>query len=133
LAAPGIVRIPYRPDSEFAIAACAADACINLRYPAAGETSGIAVRLMGMGKPVMLTDALEASRFPEDACIRIPPGVSERDSLWHHMVLLTSIPEAGRALGSRAAAHIRTCHSLDTVAGLYWKTLCEHCSPSLCA
>ena len=58
----------------FWTAAAAVDACINLRYPAAGETSGIAIRLMGIGKPVMVTDAEECSRFPEDACIRIPPG-----------------------------------------------------------
>jgi glycosyltransferase involved in cell wall biosynthesis len=133
LAGPGIVRVPFLTENEFAVAAYAVDACINLRYPAAGETSGIAVRLMGIGKPVMLTDGPEASRFPEDACIRIPAGPSERDSLWHHMVLLPSVTEAARAIGARAAAHIRTHHSVDTVAGLYWKTLCEHCSPSSAA
>jgi hypothetical protein len=42
------------------------DACINLRYPAAGETSGIAIRLMGIGKPVLLTDG-EVLAFPEGA------------------------------------------------------------------
>jgi glycosyltransferase involved in cell wall biosynthesis len=133
LSAPGIVRVPYLAEEEFAGAASAVDACINLRYPAAGETSGIAVRLMGIGKPVMVTEGLEVSRFPEDACIRIPSGPAERDSLWHHMVLLTSVPEAARAIGARAAAHIRKNHSVDTVAGLYWKTLCEHRSPSSAA
>ena len=59
----------------------AVDACINLRYPAAGETSGIAIRLMGIGKPVLVTDSPECARFPEDACLRIAPGVGERDSL----------------------------------------------------
>jgi len=34
------------------------------RYPAAGETSGIAVRFMGIGKPVMLSDGRETTRFP---------------------------------------------------------------------
>jgi glycosyltransferase involved in cell wall biosynthesis len=128
---PGIVRVPYLPDTEFWTAAGAVDCCINLRYPAAGETSGIAVRMMGIGKPVMVTDALEASIFPLDACVRVPSGPAERDSLWHHMVLLTSVPEAARAIGLRATAHIRNCHSVETVAGLYWKTLCEHCSGSL--
>ena len=66
----------------------AVDACINLRYPAAGETSGIAIRLMGIGKPVLMTDRPECSRFPEDACMRIAPGVAERDSLREHMTLL---------------------------------------------
>ena len=47
------------------------DACINLRYPAAGETSGISIRLMGIGKPVMMSNGLETSRFPDPACIRV--------------------------------------------------------------
>ena len=55
LDAPGIWRLPYLAESEFWLAARAVDACINLRYPAAGESSGIAVRMMGIGKPVMVT------------------------------------------------------------------------------
>src|ERR1019366_5101902 len=85
----GVVRLGYLEEREFWLAAAAVDACINLRYPAAGETSGISVRLMGIGKPVLMTDALECSRFPEDACIRVEPGVAERDSLQRHMILLT--------------------------------------------
>src|SRR5205085_10857426 len=92
LTAPGILRLPYLTESEFWLAARTVDAGINLRYPTAGETSGIAVRLMGIGKPVLLTDGPEYGRWAEDACLRIPAGVAERDSLWHHMLLLTSNP-----------------------------------------
>jgi glycosyltransferase involved in cell wall biosynthesis len=130
LAAAGAVRLPHLSEAEFWTAACAVDACINLRYPAAGESSGVAVRLMGIGKPVFVTDSLESARFPADACLRIPAGPEERDSLWRHMVLLTSIPEAAGAIGARAAEHIRTRHAVDSIADQYWKTLCEACSPS---
>ena len=34
LRAPGVVRVPYLPEPEFWLAATAADACINLRFPA---------------------------------------------------------------------------------------------------
>src|SRR5262249_23175591 len=34
---PGIFRLPHLPEREFWMAARAVDACINLRYPAAGE------------------------------------------------------------------------------------------------
>ena len=40
LRGPGIVRLPYLAERDFWRAALAVDACINLRYPAAGETSG---------------------------------------------------------------------------------------------
>jgi glycosyltransferase involved in cell wall biosynthesis len=125
LRAPGIVRLPYLEEREFWLAASAVDACINLRDPAAGETSGIAIRLMGIGKPVLLTDAPECAPFPEDACVRIARGVAERDSLRHHMILLTSISGVARAIGQRGAAHIREYHQVESIGKLYWDLLYE--------
>ena len=126
LAGPGIVVMPYLSPREFWLAASAVDACVNLRQPSAGETSGIAIRLMGIGKPVLLTDSPEASRFPEDACLRVATGIEERDSLRGHMTLLTSIPDAARAVGLRGAAHIRERHRVDLTAQQYWDSLCEY-------
>lgn len=125
---PGVVRLPYLSPADFWLAAHALDACVNLRYPSAGETSGIAIRLMGIGKPVLLTDSEENARFPEDACIRIPPGLAEPDSLRRHMLLLLSTQGLSDAIGRHSADFIRTQHSLEQVARLYWNTLCEHCS-----
>jgi glycosyltransferase involved in cell wall biosynthesis len=123
LSGAGIVRLPHLTESEFWLASGAVDAGINLRYPAAGETSGIAIRLMGLGKPVMMTDSPECARFPEDACVRIPSGLAERDSLEQYMTLLASMPQFAAAMGERAAAHIRTHHAVEKVAGLYWEVL----------
>ena len=81
LAAPGIVRLPYLAERDFWLAACAVDACINLRHPAAGETSGIAIRLMGIGKPVLLTDGEENARFPEEPACASRPAWRNDDSL----------------------------------------------------
>ena len=126
LAQPGIVYRPHLSEREFWLAAGAVDACINLRYPSAGETSAIAIRLMGMGKPVFLTESEECARFPRDACLRIASGLEERDSLWSHLVLLTSIPGVGRAIGGRGAAYIGAHHQLQQVARQYWDTLCAY-------
>jgi glycosyltransferase involved in cell wall biosynthesis len=123
LPSPGIVRRPHLADREFWLAASAVDACINLRYPAAGETSGIAIRMMGIGKPVMLTESLECSRFPEDACLRIAPGVAELDSLREHMTLVASMPDVAAAIGGRAAAHIHIHHGVEQAAAQYWEVL----------
>ena len=124
----GVVRLPYLNEREFWLAAASVDACINLRYPAAGETSGIAIRLMGIGKPVLVTDAAECARFPEDACLRIAPGVAERESLRQHMILLTSISEVARAIGLRGAGHIGAHHRVEIVGKRYWDLLCECCA-----
>jgi glycosyltransferase involved in cell wall biosynthesis len=125
--APGVVRLPYLAEREFWLAARAVDACINLRYPAAGESSGIAVRMMGIGKPVLLTEGLESSPFPEDACVRIAAGPAERDSLRHHMVLLTSMAEVARTIGLRAAGHIAAHHRVEQIGKRFWDLLCESC------
>jgi glycosyltransferase involved in cell wall biosynthesis len=127
LAAPGVFRLPYLEERDFWMAASAVDACINLRDPGAGETSGIAIRLMGIGKPVMITDGPETERFPEDACIRIPRGLGERDSLRWHLILLTSISEVVRSVGQRGAAHIREHHRVESIGKRYWDVLCEFC------
>jgi glycosyltransferase involved in cell wall biosynthesis len=125
LSGAGVVRRPHLDEREFWLAAGAVDACINLRYPAAGETSGIAIRTMGLGKPVMLTESLECSRFPEDACMRIAPGAAERESLRDHMMLVAQMPEVASAIGERAAAHIRAHHGVERVAARYWEVLRE--------
>jgi glycosyltransferase involved in cell wall biosynthesis len=125
MAQAGVVRLPHLRERDFWMAAQAVDACINLRYPAAGETSGIGIRLMGIGKPVMVTDGLECSRFPEDACVRIAAGAAEGDSLLHHMVLLTSISGVATAIGQRGAGHIRAHHRVDQIGKQYWDLLNE--------
>jgi glycosyltransferase involved in cell wall biosynthesis len=123
LEAPGVVRRRHLEEREFWLAAQSVDACVNLRYPAAGETSGIAVRMMGLGKPVLVTDSAECSRFPQDACLRIASGVAEHDSLRDHMTMLAGMPQVASAIGERAAAHIQAEHGAGQVAALYWEVL----------
>ena len=120
---PGVLRIGYLPNAEFWLYASAEDACINLRYPAAGESSGIAIRLMGIGKPVLLSNALEVSRFPECACVRIDIGAAEEDMLRTSMCWLAGAPSDARAIGSRAAEHIAQRHAIGVTAEAYWRAL----------
>ena len=58
---PGVIRLGYLPEREFWRAASATDACVNLRWPSAGETSAIAIGFMGIGKPVILSSGEETS------------------------------------------------------------------------
>jgi len=123
IGAPGVVRLPYLEEREFWLAASMVDACINLRFPAAGESSGIAVRMMGIGKPVLVTDSEEYREVPEGAVMRIAPGAAERDSLLHHMTMLAAMPDAAAAVGALAAEHVQRHHSLARVAERYWQTI----------
>ena len=119
LARSGILRVPYAPERDFARMAAAVDACINLRYPPAGETSGITIRLMGAGKPVILTAGEETSGFPQDACLRIEAGPCEEDMLFAAMSWLAQSPQTAREIGRRASLYIRREHAPDVVAARY--------------
>jgi glycosyltransferase involved in cell wall biosynthesis len=121
---PDVLRVGRTSDRDFRMLAAATDACINLRYPAAGETSAISVALMGIGKPVIVTESEEVAGFPEAVCLRVVPGVAERDELVHHMILLARCPGLAREIGRRAAAHIQERHSVERVADSYWEILC---------
>ncbi|MCC6859167.1 MAG: glycosyltransferase family 4 protein [Bryobacterales bacterium] len=123
---PRVIRTGYLEEGDFWKAALLADGCINLRYPAAGETSGITLRMMGIGRPVIVSAGEETSRFPEDACVRIDPGPAETEMLAHYMMWFAGSPQAAREIGRRGAAHVHAHHNLKHAAGMYWETLCAH-------
>lgn len=122
--APGVHRMGHMTETGFWRAAAATDVCINLRYPTAGETSGIAIRFMGLGKPVIVSAGEETSRYPETACLRVDPGPAEEEMLAAYMLSLRHLPGLATEIGRRAAGHVRRWHAVDRVAGLYWETLC---------
>lgn len=49
------------------------DICVNLRYPTMGETSGSIIRIMSMGKPVLVSDIGWYGELPDDCVIKIDP------------------------------------------------------------
>jgi hypothetical protein len=126
LRAPGVFRVPYLPERDFWTAASAIDACVNLRVPPAGETSGIAIRMMGIGKPVILTDSAENAEFPKGTFLPIPSGVAERATLFDYICILARDPVLSLELGRTASAHIRGEHAIARVSDLYWDLLCKH-------
>jgi glycosyltransferase involved in cell wall biosynthesis len=123
---PGVIRAGYTAGQEFWRLAALADSCVSLRNPAAGETSGITVRLMGSAKPVIVTDSEEVSRYPGETCLKVAPGVAEQSELGHYMLLLAQSPVLAGEIGRRAAAWIREHHDIGKVADAYWKVLCEY-------
>ena len=121
---PGIIRIGHLNDRDFSTAAAAVDCCLNLRYPGAGETSGIAITMMGLAKPVIVTAGEENGDIPATACLRVTPGVAEAAELFDHMILAAAYPAIARAIGEQARQHIFGRHSLETVAAQFWQVLC---------
>lgn len=124
LSAEGVHRVPYLSEQDFWTAASAIDACINLRVPSAGETSGIAIRMMGLGKPVLLTDCPENSQFPKGAFLPVPAGVAERSALFDYIGILALDRALSAGMGRMASDYIGREHSMARVSALYWDVLC---------
>jgi glycosyltransferase involved in cell wall biosynthesis len=120
---PGVIRTGYLPEPELWRYAAATDLCINLRYPSAAETSGIAIRMMGIGKPVIFTAGEALARIPANACLKLDVGPDEEPMLAGYIEWLAENREAGLAIGRRAAAHIAECHAPEKVAREYWNVL----------
>ena len=123
LADPRILRTGYLSEDDFWRYAAATDVCVNLRFPAACETSGIAIRLMGIGKAVVFTEGLEIARIPENACLRVDAGEAEEEMLARILGWLARDREAAVEIGKRAAGHIAREHGIEKVARQYWEAI----------
>jgi glycosyltransferase involved in cell wall biosynthesis len=122
---PRILRAGYLDEQDFWRYAATVDLCINLRYPTAAETSGIAIRLMGIGKPVVFSSGEEIARFPENACLRVETGPAEEELLAGYITWLASDRAAAEQIGRRAAAHISANHTIESVAARYWDVVVQ--------
>ena len=114
---PGIIRLGHLTEQQLQAAGTAIDCCLNLRWPAAGETSGIAIRMMGLGKPVILTESLEIEDLPEGARLTVNSGITEGEELFHQMAVVTDVPALAREIGAAAKRHILRHHDIARVAG----------------
>ncbi|MBI1358042.1 MAG: glycosyltransferase [Acidobacteria bacterium] len=123
LSDPRVVQMGRLSAQELAEYAAAVDVCVNLRWPAAGETSGIAMRLLAAGRCVVVTDSQEWASFPEGALVRIDAGPAEEDMLAAQLELLARRPELRRAIAAAGQTHVLQRHHFDRVLELYRQAL----------
>jgi glycosyltransferase involved in cell wall biosynthesis len=95
------------------------DVTINLRYPSAGETSGTLIRLLGTGKPVIVSDTGAFSEIPDDCCAKVDLDETEEELLLAYLRRLAADEELRRRLGDNARRHVLTHHTLDGSARGY--------------
>jgi glycosyltransferase involved in cell wall biosynthesis len=122
---PRILRAGHLPEPDFWRWAGATEVCLNLRFPAAAESSGIAIRMMGIGKTAIFTSGEEIERFPENARLSLETGPGEEAWLADYLLWLAGDRQALDAIGRSASAHIAGEHAVEKVAGEYWRALSE--------
>jgi glycosyltransferase involved in cell wall biosynthesis len=95
------------------------DMFVALRHPSAGETSASVVKMMGAGKPVMLSDQYAFSEFPDDCCAKISIGENEESELLEKLTYYIENPDERLALGERSRQYILAHHDIHDAARSY--------------
>ena len=125
LAGDGIVRLDYVPEERLWALMAACDACVNLRAPTMGETSGSVVRQLSLGKPVVVSDVGWFSELPDAVALKVPVDAHETDTLHAALELLARDEGVRRAMGAAASELVGREHDLERVAELYAAALDE--------
>jgi glycosyltransferase involved in cell wall biosynthesis len=89
-----------------------ADVAVNLRHPTGGETSGSVIRLLGLGKAVIVSRTGWFAEIPDHCCIKISLDGQEEDNLTAAMLVLAEQPELRQRLGDNARRYIASHHTL---------------------
>jgi len=95
----------YLSDAEFDDWTLAADILPILRFPSAGESSGVAARALGFGRAILAPEYMAFSDIPDDVCVKIHLDRDPVDQIAAALIRFHTDCEALRDLESRAADH----------------------------
>jgi hypothetical protein len=98
----GVIRVGAVDEGRFRLLIEAVDVGINLRYPSAGESSGVLARLMAARKPVMVTQGEEVSHLPAGVVWPVLAGPGEHEALTYGIAYLAQHAVARREMGLAA-------------------------------
>jgi glycosyltransferase involved in cell wall biosynthesis len=125
LVVEGIERIGYVDEEQLWSLMAACDACISLRSPTMGETSGSAIRALSLGRPLVVSDLGWFSELPDDVALKVPVDEDEIPSLATALELLASSESTQLAMSAAARAYVLREHELEPVAESYVAALEE--------
>lgn len=111
--------IGYAPREEYENYIAAADVCLNLRYPTAGETSASLLRMLAAGKLTFVTRVGSAAELPDEVCVKIEPDAHEQSLLAAYLDYFGEHPDAGAVYGANARRYVEQHHTLEGAAREY--------------
>jgi glycosyltransferase involved in cell wall biosynthesis len=121
----GVERIDYVPEDRLWSLMAACDACVMLRAPTMGETSGSAIRALSLGRPLVVSDIGWFAELPDDVALKVPMGDDEVPALAASLELLAASEATQRTMSDAARAYVTREHDLDRVAERYASALEE--------
>lgn len=115
----------YVSDADFFKYMDLCDIIVNLRYPTMGETSGVLIQAMALGKACIVSRNDWFSELPDDAVIKIPYDDNEIKCLTEAIVTLATDKTYRNAVGDKAKNYAHSvCHPYK-VAEHYYHALSE--------
>jgi hypothetical protein len=125
LEAEGVERIGYVEEEQLWSLMAACDACISLRSPTMGETSGSAIRALALGRPLVVSDLGWFSELPDEVALKVPVDEDEIPALATALELLASSEPTQLAMSDAACVYAQRDHDLGRVAENYAAALEE--------
>jgi glycosyltransferase involved in cell wall biosynthesis len=120
-----VIRLDYVDEARLWSLLSACEVCVNLRYPTMGETSGIVVRALALGRPLVVSDIGWFAELPDEAAVKVPVGEGEIPAIADALELLAGDPDLRMRMGDGGRALAQGEHQLDRVAEAYVAALEE--------
>jgi glycosyltransferase involved in cell wall biosynthesis len=121
----GVLLLDYQNEDDLWQLLADSDVCVCLRWPTMGETSGMAIRALSLGKPLVVSDAGWFSELPDSVAAKVPVDEYEVATLAAILELLADNDRLRERMGAAASEHVRREHDLNHVAELYVAALEE--------
>ncbi|HMO57296.1 MAG TPA: glycosyltransferase [Roseiflexaceae bacterium] len=115
----------YVDRAAFEAYLAAADICINLRHPTAGETSASLLRLLGAGRPTLVTSTGSFVELPPAVAAQVDLGSGEVELLCAYCRYLADHPAFAAAMGAAARRYVAHEHTLPAAAAGYMHFLAQ--------
>jgi glycosyltransferase involved in cell wall biosynthesis len=115
----GVLRLEHLDEGDLWRHLAACDVVVSLRSPTMGETSGMVLRALSLGKPLVVSDVGWFSELPAEVAAKVPVDEHEVETLTRVLGLLAGDDGLRRRMGAAALAAARTEHELGHVADLY--------------
>ena len=91
------------------------DIIIQLRYPTAGETSIITLQIMGMNKPLLVSNVGSFKELPDDSVIKVNVDNIEEDTILNGLKFLSD-EDTRINLGQKARQYVENDHDPKKIA-----------------
>lgn len=123
---PRIITRGFLPLEDMERYISAADICINLRYPTMGESSGSLLRMMGYGKPVLVSDCGSYRELPDYTVLKVPTDIYEKDILQAYLKELTRSRDLRESIGREARQYVKGNCDIRQCADQYVRFIRDH-------